>query len=256
MNSISLSSVERKPITEIVAESILSLIRDGQLRPGDKLPSQKDLVQMLKVSQPTLREALTGLTMLGYIESRAGQGYFVREMGSEEILDFSVVSALVSDETISQLYEARALVETFLTHLAIYRADDEDIARLRACVKTMEDAIADGDATFMSGGGLDFHQLIADATHNVFLSQMESTLLGFFREHLARIYTSPPTYEKDVEPHRRILEHIESRNIEGATRWAYDHIRDFTEKIGMQIPWIPRPSAAPTSGIRGAIDPD
>ena len=144
MSGISLNSVERKPITEIVAESILSLIRDGQLKPGDKLPSQKDLVQMLKVSQPTLREALTGLTMLGYIESRAGQGYFVREMGCEEILDFSVVSALVNDETISQLYEARIVTETLLIQVAIHRADEEDIERMRACVEMMEDAIGQG----------------------------------------------------------------------------------------------------------------
>ena len=235
MSRISLNSVERKPITEVVAESILSLIRDGHLKPGDKLPSQKDLVQMLKVSQPTLREALSGLTMLGYIESRAGQGYFVREMGSEEILDFSVVSALVSDETISQLYEARIVTEAFLTQLAVIRADDDDIERLRECVNMMEDAIVHGDPSVMYGRGLDFHQLIADATHNVFLSQMESTLLGFFREHLPRIFTSPPTYEKDVEPHKRMLREIESRNIEGAVRYAEKHIRDFAKEIGIEL---------------------
>ena len=90
----------------------------------------------------------------------------------------------------------------------------------------------------MYGGGLDFHQLIADATHNVFLSQVESILLGFFREHLPRIYTSPPTYEKDVVPHLRILEQIEARNVNEAMSLAYEHILEFAEQIGIEIPSI------------------
>jgi DNA-binding FadR family transcriptional regulator len=164
-------------MTEVVAESILSLIREGHLKPGDRLPSQKQLVRMLKVSRPTLREALTGLTMLGYIEVRAGQGYYVREMQSGEILDFSVVSALVNDDTVSLLYEARAVIETTLTQLAVVRAGVKDIARLYACLEKMEKAIVSGDA-YAVAGGLDFHQLVADATHNVFLSQIENTCWG------------------------------------------------------------------------------
>jgi len=238
MFSISLNSVERAPMTEVVAESILSLIRDGHLKPGDRLPSQRELVRMLKVSRPTLREALTGLTMLGYIEARAGQGYYVREMRSNEILDFSVVSALVSDETISLLYEARAVTETALTRLAVLRADAKDIARLYACLEKMEKAIVSGDA-FAVSGGLDFHQLVADATHNVFLSQIESTLLGLFREHLPRIYTDPPCYEKNVEPHLRLLQRIEARDVEGAAKLAYEHIQEFANEMGIDIPWSP-----------------
>ena len=240
MSLISLNSVERAPMTEIVAESILSLIRNGHLKPGDRLPSQKELVRMLKVSRPTLREALTGLTMLGYIEVRAGQGYYVRQMRSDEILDFSVVSALVDDDTVSLLYEARAVVETTLTRLAVVRADDEDFARLHACLEKMEKAIVSGDE-FAISGGLDFHQLVADATHNVFLSQIQSTLLGLFREYLPRIYTDPPSYDKNVEPHLRLLQKIEDRDMEGAVKLAYEHIQEFASEMGIDIPWSPEP---------------
>ena len=66
-------------VTEMVADRIVSMIRDGTLKPGDKLPSQKELEQILQVSRPSLREALTGLIVLDYIEARAGQGYFVKE---------------------------------------------------------------------------------------------------------------------------------------------------------------------------------
>jgi len=238
MSAISLNSVERAPMTEVVAESILSLIREGHLKPGDRLPSQKELVRMLKVSRPTLREALTGLTMLGYIEVRAGQGYYVREMRSNEILDFSVVSALVNDDTVSLLYEARAVIETTLTQLAVVRAGVKDIARLYACLEKMEKAIVSGDA-YAVAGGLDFHQLVADATHNVFLSQIENTLLGLFREYLPRIYTDPPSYEKNVEPHLCILQKIEAQDMDGAAELAYEHILEFASGIGIDIPWSP-----------------
>ena len=183
-----------------------------------------------------MREAVTGLTMLGYLEPRVGQGYFVREMQSYDILDLSVVAALISDETVSKVYEARAVLETTFAEMAAMNATEEDVARMRACLGRVEKAIPSVEALTE---GLDFHQLVADATHNPFFSQIESQILSAMRGRLEHIFFEIPSYEFDVESHLRILDCIETRDRHGARQAAYEHLRKFANELGIDIAWTP-----------------
>jgi GntR family transcriptional repressor for pyruvate dehydrogenase complex len=231
---VSLKPIERIPLTEAVAQRILSLINEGHLKVGDKLPSQKELGDMLKVSRPSLREALSGLIMLGYIEARAGQGFYLRKIPVDQNLDFSAVTKHEGDDRIRHLFEARGQVEAVIAELAAKRATPEDIQRLYGEVEEIEEQVPRIGALEK---GLDFHQLVADAAHNPVLAQIESTLLSLFWEIVPRVFAEAPSYERDVVTHLAIVKCIDARDPNGAHRAALEHIRIFANEIGIDGLW-------------------
>ncbi|OHD27960.1 MAG: hypothetical protein A2Y38_04055, partial [Spirochaetes bacterium GWB1_59_5] len=203
---IQLEPVKKLRVTEVVAERILSLIRDGSVKPGDKLPSQKELETMLKVSRPSLREALAGLVMLGFIEARAGQGYFVCQKEITDHLDFSRLSSEISDEELKHLYEARAVLEREIAGLAAVRASAEDVRRLYGCVERIARAVPNENALTE---GLEFHLLVADAAKNPVLQQIEASIISRFTKYLPYVFTESTSFDRDVLLHRKIVECIE-----------------------------------------------
>jgi GntR family transcriptional regulator, transcriptional repressor for pyruvate dehydrogenase complex len=230
-NQIVLKAIERVPLTEVVAESILSLINEGALNAGDKLPSQRELGEMLKVSRPCLREALSGLVMMGYIEARAGQGFYVKKTQIEQTPDFSSLEKFVGDDPIRNLYEARSVIEPKIAAIAAQRASDEDIDKLYDFLREIERNIPSIETLEK---GLKFHQLIARAAGNPVLEQIENTLLTLFSEYNALVFTETPTRERDVATHLKIVQMIDARNHIGAAAAALEHLQLFAREIGLE----------------------
>ena len=79
--------IGRKAVSELVVQRILDLIKNGQLQAGEKLPSERDLAQLLDVSRPTVREALRALSILGVLEIRHGGGVFVTSLDASELMN-------------------------------------------------------------------------------------------------------------------------------------------------------------------------
>jgi DNA-binding FadR family transcriptional regulator len=235
--------VERTHVTRLVAERLISMIRDGHYKAGDRLPSQRELVEKLKVSRPTLREALSGLKMLGYLEARPGAGYYTREMQPSEVLDLSVVSVLVSEETIRLLYEARAILDTQLAELAAVRATDTEIARMTDHLQESERLGLDTSLESIRQG-FHFHQLVAEATHNPILAQIESTLLELCVRCGPRLFDQPLTPGGSVRTHRQLLEAIRSRDRAAARQAALEDLYQYLRDLS-----VPIPSEAQTSEV-------
>jgi GntR family transcriptional repressor for pyruvate dehydrogenase complex len=230
----SLKPIERVPLPEAVAQRILSYISEGQLKVGDKLPSQKELGDMLKISRPSLREALSGLIMMGYIEARAGQGYFLRKASKELRTDLPTTVEFGGEDRLRNLFEARGKIEGVIAELAAKRATTEDINTLYMDVREIEKEVPSAGALEK---GLDFHQLVAEAAHNPVLAQIERNLLALFWEIVPGVYSDAPSYERDVATHLAIVQCIDARNEEGARIAAVEHIRVFAAEIGITDLW-------------------
>ena len=231
----SLKPIERVSLADQVAQRILAYIDEGQLKVGDKLPSQKELRDMLKVSHPSLREALSGLIMMGYLEARAGQGFYLRKMPMEPRLDLSAIAEIESEERIRSLYEARGEIEAMIAELAAKRATAEDIQKLCDEVKEIEAGVP---TTRALETGLDFHQLVANAAHNPVLAQIERELLSLFQEFVPRLFSETPSYERDVATHLAIVRCIEAHDADGARQASLEHIRLFATEIGITDLWV------------------
>ena len=229
-------SVKKQRVTEAIAEKILELINNGSLKPGDKLPSQKELVDMFGVSLPSVRESLVGLSMLGYVEPHAGQGYFVRVPPIHYELDFTKIAAEMSDDNIRSLYEARAVVEPEITGMAALRASEADVENLYRRVDEIEKSLPTEDAIEQ---GLYFHQLVADVAGNSFLAGIERSLIKQFEKYKSHVFVEQANYDRDVVLHRNIVDKIAARDYRAAKAAAFLHLVQFAEEIGITINHVP-----------------
>ena len=226
------SKVKHITVTEQVSEQIHEMITSGRFKPGDKLPSQKELEAMMGVSRPTLREAVSRLITLGIIEARQGKGYYVQEP-----MDISIAPMQISAEALQQrdLFEARLFLEAVLGQLAAVFASKEELEDLQRTQQRLDS----GDLTFddCAYGENHIHALIAKYAHNEFLSQFEYSILDHLQEYPDLFVSKKSTVlEKKygTVPHNRIVDAICRRDPTAAYNESLQHILTYSDDIGLQ----------------------
>src|SRR5687768_16015114 len=123
--------VARPSLSDALTESVLELIRSGGLRPGDRLPSARELSERFAVTTPTLREALRRLEATGAVQMRHGSGIYVGADLERVVIPNPNVRELQGDQLL-QLLDARLLIEPPVAAMAARRADPSDLATLRS----------------------------------------------------------------------------------------------------------------------------
>ena len=207
-----------------VARRIAELIFSGEVAPGDKLPSERDLAEMLKVSRPSVREAMIALEVSGLIEVRTGSGIYVAEQGGGQ-------SLVVDDEGIGpfEILEMRQLIEPEACALAAERISDQQLVKLRELLAAMQRSTGTPEMEAHDG---DFHQLIGQATEN---TAIEKTIVWLWelrsQSELSRGFHRL-IIEEGVYPvldeHERILSALEARDAEAARRAMRAHLEAST----------------------------
>ena len=125
---------ERDGLPERIAARLISLIGERQLRPGDKLPPERDLAATMQVSRPSLREALRALAMLNIVEIRQGSGTYVSSLKPEVLIEHLDFVFALDDSTFTELLEARQMLEPGLAAAAATQCDRRGISAIaRLC---------------------------------------------------------------------------------------------------------------------------
>ncbi|NIP49902.1 MAG: FadR family transcriptional regulator, partial [Gammaproteobacteria bacterium] len=130
--TINLEPIRPKKISEEIVNQIKQLISSGELKPGDRIPSERELASLLGVSRPSVREAIMVLEAMGFLESRQGGGTYVKALTESSIMD--PLAKLVEKrdpELLRSLAEVRMGLESWSAYLAAQRANEKDIAELR-----------------------------------------------------------------------------------------------------------------------------
>lgn len=232
------------PVKVTVVESIIDQfvvqIRDGQLIPNEKLPSERQLIEMLGVSRSSVREALQSLVAMGLVEIRQGKGAFVRDPLPQLDLNgnFDTYPQRLQQEMRRQLNEARLVLEQGIITLAAQKSDESGKARLRQILEN-----------YWSSGGLaaevvdweshdQIHLTIAQAAGNQFLVQILRILLDMVPDHLREIgvrYGGPEEIDRSVEAdrhvHTQLCKAIIQGDAETARYWMQEHARQEQEII-------------------------
>ncbi|WP_432842965.1 FadR/GntR family transcriptional regulator [Dactylosporangium sp. CA-092794] len=197
------------------ARQIREMIVDGRLTPGQRLPAERELSEMLGISRPTLRETIRSLVSMNILRSRHGAGTFVAELDTATLLEPLGFVLALNPRTVEELFEARLLLEPALAALAAERADAERVAAMRAALSG-PDRVAADEA---------LHRLVAEAAGNALLATMLQTLSGLGRASRALTSSRPGVLRRTAAEHAAIVDAIERRDAPAAREAMAAHLR-------------------------------
>src|SRR5215210_7510891 len=143
---ISFGTVARDALPDQIAARLIGLITERRLRPGDRLPPERELAATMGVSRSSLREALRALAMLGVTEMRHGDGTYLTSLEPGALMRPVGLVLALSESGVQELFEARKLVEPGLAALAAERIGDEAAAALTRCARDSKKALDDAEA--------------------------------------------------------------------------------------------------------------
>jgi len=184
-----LEKLEAKKKSVHVVEQLLDAINRGVYKVGDKLPSEEMLAEQTGVSRPSVREALVALRLLGILETKVGDGTYVKSTDRnkpDDLLAESRILSILEEESGNpfEALEARRTLETGLIKYAVERRTAEDLQELEAALKRIIACIEAKDYDRLLKADRDFHEAIGKAAKNSVLEQMLSFLLGVMEQGL------------------------------------------------------------------------
>lgn len=209
---------------EHIIDQLVSLIKSGTLKPGDKLPPERKLAEDMNVSRTAIREALRSLESMGYITSKVGGGTYISELTLDNVMN--PFSALLSQnkKLISELLEVRVLLETEVARLAAKRITPLKIQRIQQALYDMRAEIDAGNNGIAAENA--FHDALAVASENEALKlilDMCGDLLSKTREASLNIKEQP---EKILNDHESIFEAVRKGDSVLAAKRMKQHLLD------------------------------
>jgi DNA-binding FadR family transcriptional regulator len=220
-------------ISEIIVDQIRLLMRQGQLKPGDRLPPERDLCERFGVSRVTVREALRMLESSGLVEIRVGArgGAFVTAPSSDrvgeglaDLLTLSVISA-------ADVTEVRMILEAGIVPLVCERATEEDLAELEAVCQRSEAALAAGD--YSMDMSLEFHIRVAQSTHNPAIVMLIESFRGPILMSLQQAHEAAPEMGGlGTREHEQFIEAVRRRDADTASKIMREHLERTAHRLG------------------------
>lgn len=216
-----IEAVSSKRLYRQIADQLAELVRKGEFKPGDRLPSERDLSQQFNVSRASVREALIALEIDGLVDVRVGLGVFVNAAPAA-----NSQAAALGEPGPFEVLSARYLIEGETAALAARDGSARDHARIRETLQLMTDEIGS------TGVGLNadalFHLRIAEASGNSALVHLVHQLWSFrysamFRK-LDEHFDSPERHHEAIEEHRKLVDAIERRDADGARAAMVAHL--------------------------------
>jgi GntR family transcriptional repressor for pyruvate dehydrogenase complex len=222
-----LAKIHRSKIYEAIADQLKAQIIAGSLQPGDKLPSAKELTERFQVGRSTVREALSALQAMGIIETRQGEGSYVKALPLADSLQSAFGIIQLGRETTLELLEARKALEASNASIAAHKRTDEDLERLDEIVRQMKLHI--GEEALGEQVDLAFHVALAEATHNSIMVQLLQTISAKMETAIQetrrlQMYANKTVSERLWAEHRDIVEAIRIGDPELARGKMMEHL--------------------------------
>ncbi|MDR7464919.1 MAG: FadR/GntR family transcriptional regulator [Armatimonadota bacterium] len=195
--------VRRTRVYEAVAAQIQAQIAEGRLRPGDRLPPERELAEAFGVSRDSVRDAIRVLELAGLVVPRQGEGTVVRELTLDSVVSPLASALLQRRDLLFDLLDARRIIEPALAYRAAQRASEEDIRAMAEILRRQAAKVRVGEP------GIDedtaFHYRLATAARNQVILKVMDVLMDLLREGRARSLQVQGRPQRSLEGHRRIL---------------------------------------------------
>jgi GntR family transcriptional regulator, transcriptional repressor for pyruvate dehydrogenase complex len=216
------TAIEPTRVSDEIVSQIRTLISEGVLKPGDQLPPERELMKDLRVSRPTLREALKSLTASGFLEITQAKRTCVKSVISEKLQD--PLSLIIGEDIarVFDLIEVRKELEAWNAFHASIRATKSDIKQLEVIITKMKDATNSGRSWEREDA--DFHLAVAQATHNVIQMHLMFPIYDLLRQTIAKVFTDNTKQKKLLHHHVRIFASISNHSPKEARYRILQHL--------------------------------
>ncbi|PXV95692.1 GntR family transcriptional regulator [Lachnotalea glycerini] len=224
------SPIKNIKVYEQVIEQIKEMIDKGTLKKGDKLPSERDLVEQLQVSRASIREALRALEVIGLIECRQGEGNFIKSSFQDNLFEPLSIMFMLEGINSEEILELRKILEVGASGLAAKRITKEQLMELKEIIKRFEDC---EDEEVNVTIDKEFHYKIAEYSGNALIFNILRTVSilvdDFIKDARKLIIVQKENREVLFSQHKEIYVAIELHNSVAARRAMREHL-DYTNK--------------------------
>jgi GntR family transcriptional repressor for pyruvate dehydrogenase complex len=224
-------SIKTVTIPEAIFKQVREKILSGELKPGDKLPSERELTAIFQRSRPSIREALRMLEMYGLIQTTPGSGGAVIKNVSLSSVEQTLENViLLKQMSITDLYEFRTVNEIAYVQWAVLRRTPEDIAKMRGIMGQAESC---KDAVAINNNNMEFHQAIVDAGKNDMAKVVYHVISRLISNAMLTGMLALPAEQLNlhiteiIKDHAALLNAIEDRNADEASTMMFRHVNHF-----------------------------
>lgn len=225
--------VRVEKVSDKIVTQLIDLITEGQLAPGEKLPSERRLTELFGVGRSSLREALNTLETLGFIEIKKRKGNYVKSMDSAMPLNPLKKIMQTDQKRIVELYEVRRSIEQSSAREAAERRTEEDLEAILAAIKRF--TLPSGETVFSWDNEIGFHLAIAKASHNFLRLHTLKSIFDFAREFLEPVLhgfiCNDERINTVLRQHQDIYEVIKAQDSEGARKMMREHLFGTNQRL-------------------------
>jgi GntR family transcriptional repressor for pyruvate dehydrogenase complex len=222
--------IERKRLKDQIIDQLIAMINDGNLKPGDKLPSETILMEQLGVGRSSLREAVGALSLIGMLTVRPGRGTHVTAAAGDSFSKPLRWGMFLSwQEKLHEFVEARIALEQTLVGMAAERATAEDIAEIRRGLAMLKSPKVTRRKAIQAD--LVFHMAIANASHNSILARFLEELRQPVRNWMEQKGSLVGGYDRVLEQHEAVLSAIEAHDPARAQEAMREHLESVGERL-------------------------
>jgi GntR family transcriptional repressor for pyruvate dehydrogenase complex len=208
--------VQQEKLSQGVVRQVEGLILRGILRPGDRLPSERELSERMGVSRPSLREALANLQDRGLLVSKAGAGVFVADVLGSAFAPALVTLFATHDEAVFDYISFRRDMEGLAAERAAHLGSDTDLAVIDSIFQKMETAHQKRNPADEAALDADFHLAIIDASHNIIMLHMMRSMYDLLKEGVfynrSIMFKQRMTRDHLLDQHRAINDALQARD--------------------------------------------
>lgn len=220
--------VKQQKVSALVYESLLRQIKERKWEEGEKLPSENELREQFGVSRISVREAMQKLTALGIVETRQGEGSFVKQADSNSYRDMMLPVFMINKNSLEEILEYRTIMEVGATEIAADRITAEEIAELERIVERME--ANEDDIERFAHDDILFHMTISKATKNQMIINVSLFMQDLLSASMESIVKTLGMRD-GKHYHRLIVEEFKRGSKEGVVQAMREHVAKTVDRV-------------------------
>ena len=216
-----LNPVKNTKVYEVIIEEIKDIVKKGELKSGEKLPSERELADKLEVSRTSVREALKALTMIGLIESKHGEGNFIKSNFENSLLEpLSIVFLLIGSKN-EDIIELRRIIEPEAAGIAAKNITKSELRDLKEIMEELNNSL---DAEICAQLDKKFHYKIAQASGNHLISTIMFSISSLIEKYIDSSCIHNINKKVVKLQHEEIYKALESRDSKKASEYVKKHL--------------------------------